>query len=81
MSKSSDLWVSVKFEIEGSEWCKEVRESDSAPAFEMAINQICLDKGCKFMGLCLELVNINEKDKEDKGCEKCADKDCCGCEK
>ncbi|MCD3211788.1 hypothetical protein G8T71_10520 [Clostridium botulinum C/D] len=59
MSKYSDLKVKLKWTIEGSEYCKEVREEDTAPAFNYALCQKCIDKKCKFLDICATLHEMN----------------------
>jgi hypothetical protein len=62
--KYSDLWVKLKWTIEGSEYCKEIREEDTAPAFGSALCEKCIEKNCRFLGICMELYEMNKKDHE-----------------
>lgn len=62
----TDLWASLKFTIELSDYCKGIREEATAPAFVSALCQKCIDKECKFLNICVELHEINRKDHENE---------------
>jgi len=60
----TDLWVQLKYTIEGSEYCKQIREVDSSPAFGSALCNKCIEKECKFSSICVELHEMNKEDNE-----------------
>lgn len=59
-----DLWVGLKFKIESSDYCKAIREENSAPAFYQALCDKCTEKKCEFINICLELKELREKNVE-----------------
>lgn len=62
----SELWVELKFTLEGSEYCKNIREEDTLPAFHFAACNKCIEKQCRFLNICLELYEIDERDHEEE---------------
>ncbi|KZL88687.1 hypothetical protein [Clostridium magnum] len=76
----SDLWVSLKYTLEGSEYCKEIREDDTAPAFNSALCNECLEKNCKFIDICAALYEMNREDHENDEIDNSDEEmDCLGC--
>jgi|GEM_PF-7077569 len=62
----SNLWVELKFTLEGSEYCKNIREEDTSPAFHFAVCDKCVEKKCKFISICLELYEMNKREHEEE---------------
>lgn len=62
----TDLWVKLKFTLELSDYCKAIREDDSSPAFSSALCNKCIEKNCRFIDICAELYEMNEKDNENE---------------
>ena len=60
----TDLWVLLKYTIEGSEYCKQIRETDISPAFGSALCNKCIEKECSFSSICVELHEMNKEDNE-----------------
>lgn len=65
-SPYSELWVRLKWTLEESEYCKNIREEDTSPAFSSAFCNKCIEKKCKFANMCIELYLMNKKDYEDE---------------
>lgn len=62
----TDLKVNIRYTIEGSQYCKEIREVNDQPAFGSALCEKCIKKGCKFLNICLELHEMNRKNHKSK---------------
>ena len=58
----TDLWVNLKYTLEGSEYCKQIRETDHSPAFGTALCNKCIEKECRFASICVELHEMNKED-------------------
>ncbi len=74
MSKLHDMyvnaWVGIRYEIENTDYCKAIREDNIVPAFQSTLCEKCIKKKCKFLNICIELHEINVKDKkEGERCE------------
>ncbi|KPU42171.1 hypothetical protein OXPF_39500 [Oxobacter pfennigii] len=62
----TDLWVTLKFTLEMSDYCKDIREEDTSPAFHSALCDKCIKKKCRFIYICAELINLKTKEDEDE---------------
>jgi hypothetical protein len=58
----TDLWVKLKYTLELSEYCKAIREEDTSPAFSSAVCNKCIEKECRFLPMCAELLEMNAED-------------------
>lgn len=63
----TDLWVNTRYMIEGSEYCRSIRETDFVPAFASALCEKCIEKKCKFFSICVELYEMNKREREEGG--------------